>query len=35
MLKTRLEDGWIESEVKSVTVEKKPRKRAAASKKTD
>ncbi|MCC3719087.1 exodeoxyribonuclease VII large subunit [Rouxiella badensis] len=35
MLKTRLEDGWIESEVKSVTVEKKPRKRADASKKTD
>ncbi|MCC3704066.1 exodeoxyribonuclease VII large subunit [Rouxiella badensis] len=35
MLKTRLADGWIESEVKSVTVEKKPRKRAAASKKTD
>jgi exodeoxyribonuclease VII large subunit len=27
-LKTRLADGWIESEVKSIVVEKKARKRA-------
>ncbi|WP_369789991.1 exodeoxyribonuclease VII large subunit [Rouxiella sp. WC2420] len=40
MLKTRLADGWIESEVKSLHLEekpaeKKPRKRAAAAKKTE
>ncbi|VTR61067.1 Exodeoxyribonuclease 7 large subunit [Serratia fonticola] len=27
MLKTRLQDGWVESEVKTVTVAKKPRKK--------
>ncbi|MGB8664302.1 exodeoxyribonuclease VII large subunit [Serratia inhibens] len=30
LLKTRLQDGWVESEVKTVTVAKKPRKKRAA-----
>jgi exodeoxyribonuclease VII large subunit len=30
MLKTRLQDGWVESEVKTITKEKKPRKKPAA-----
>ncbi|EIT7184352.1 exodeoxyribonuclease VII large subunit [Serratia sp. SRS-8-S-2018] len=30
LLKTRLQDGWVESEVKTITVAKKPRKKRAA-----
>jgi exodeoxyribonuclease VII large subunit len=31
LLKTRLQDGWVESEVKTITVAKKPRKKRAAN----